>query len=80
MVYQKMRMFRGVDRWANRGKLMARYMGPYPITERIEVVAYRLELPPQFVAFHYVFHVSIAQESRHKDIAHYLVVTKRLRI
>lgn len=34
-------------------------MGPYVIIERIGEVAYRLELPPDMVDFHNVFHVSV---------------------
>ena len=41
-----------------RGKLAPRYVGPFPITERCGLVAYRVELPPHLSAVHNIFHVS----------------------
>ena len=49
---------KGVVRFSRSGKLAPRYIGPFPITERIGPVAYRLLLPAQFSAIHDVFHVS----------------------
>ena len=49
---------KGVVRFSRSGKLAPRYIGPFPITERIGPVAYRLALPAQFSAMHNVFHVS----------------------
>ncbi|KAK6153273.1 hypothetical protein DH2020_012912 [Rehmannia glutinosa] len=40
------------------GKLSPRYIGPYKILQRIEKLAYRLELPAQYAGMHDVFHVS----------------------
>lgn len=48
---------KGVVRFSRSGKL-TRYIGQFPITERIGSVAYRLLLPAQFSAIHDVFHVS----------------------
>ncbi|WVZ81149.1 hypothetical protein U9M48_028562, partial [Paspalum notatum var. saurae] len=45
-------------RFGVKGKLALRYVGPFKITEQCGPVAYRLELPPQLVAVHDVFHVS----------------------
>ena len=42
----------------DREKLAPQYIGPFPITERIGSMAYRLLLPAQFSAIHDVFHVS----------------------
>ncbi|KAK6140793.1 hypothetical protein DH2020_025465 [Rehmannia glutinosa] len=39
-------------------KLSPRYVGPYKILQRIGKLAYRLELPAQYVGMHDVFHVS----------------------
>ncbi|KAK6122183.1 hypothetical protein DH2020_044062 [Rehmannia glutinosa] len=39
-------------------KLSPRYIGPYKILQRIEKLAYRLELPAQYAGMHDVFHVS----------------------
>jgi len=62
LVYLKMRLFKGLNRWAKRGKLKSRYMGPYPIIERVGAVAYRLDLPADLAAFHDVFHISVLRK------------------
>ena len=49
---------KGVVRFSRLGKLAPRYIGPFPITERIGSMAYRLSLPAQFSAIHDMFHVS----------------------
>jgi len=46
-----------VRRFNVRGKLSPRYIGPYDIIERINLVAYRLNLPTELKQVHYVFHV-----------------------
>ncbi|GKV43108.1 hypothetical protein SLEP1_g50442 [Rubroshorea leprosula] len=50
---------RGVLRFGIRGKLSPRYIGPYPILERVGEVAYCLELPRNLAGFDDVFHVSL---------------------
>ena len=40
------------------GKLCPRYIGPYPITQRVGEVAYWLELAPELLSVHNVFYVS----------------------
>ena len=50
---------RGVVRFGKRGKLSLRFIGPFEILERIDVVAYRLALPPSMSGVHEVFHVSM---------------------
>ena len=57
-VYLKVSPIRGTQRFQVRGKLALLYIGPYRIIERIGVVAYRLELPPEMSDIHDVFHVS----------------------
>jgi hypothetical protein len=49
---------KGVNNFGVRGKLAARYISPFPITERCGSVAYRLKLPKQLAAVHNVFHIS----------------------
>ncbi|GKV15364.1 hypothetical protein SLEP1_g26158 [Rubroshorea leprosula] len=43
-------------------KLSPRYIGPYPILERIGEVAYRFKLPGNLAGVHDVFHVSLLQK------------------
>ena len=49
-------------RFGKRGKLSARFIGPFEILERIGVVAYRLALQPSMSGFHEVFHVSMLRK------------------
>jgi hypothetical protein len=57
-VFLKVSPMKGVRRFGVKGKLAPKYVGPYEITERIGVVAYRLALPPDLSKVHAVFHVS----------------------
>jgi hypothetical protein len=49
---------RGLYRFKIWGKLAPRYIGPFKILEQSGEVAYQLELPPQLMDVHDVFHVS----------------------
>jgi hypothetical protein len=40
-------------------KLMPRYFGPFPVTQIVNKVAYRLALPEYMGRIHNVFHVSL---------------------
>jgi hypothetical protein len=53
---------RATKRFHVKGKLSPRYVGPYPVMKRIGKVAYKLELPPELVGVHLVFHVSQLQK------------------
>ncbi|GKF29583.1 hypothetical protein Tco_0095925, partial [Tanacetum coccineum] len=41
-----------------RGKLNARYVGPFKVLEKVGEVAYKLELPEELSRVHNTFHVS----------------------
>lgn len=47
MVMLKVLPWKGVIRFAKRGKLSPRYMRPFQILQRIVKVAYRLDLPSE---------------------------------
>jgi hypothetical protein len=57
-IYLKVSPLRGTKRFHVKGKLAPRYVGPYPIVQRIGKVVYKLELPPKLAEVHSVFHVS----------------------
>jgi ribosomal protein L21E len=61
-VYLKVSPLRGTKRFHIRGKLSPRYVGPYPIVQRIRKVAYNIELPPELAGVHPVFHMSQLQK------------------
>ena len=53
---------KGTMRFGVSGKLAPRYIGPFEITQRVGVVAYRLDLPPELSHVHDVFHVSMLRK------------------
>ena len=53
---------RGVVRFDKRGKLSMRFIGPFEILERMNIVAYRLALTPSMSGVHEVFHVSMLRK------------------
>jgi hypothetical protein len=57
-VYLCVSPMRGVKRFGMKGKLAPCYIGPFPILEKLGVVAYKLELPLSLAGVHDVFHVS----------------------
>jgi hypothetical protein len=56
--FLKVSPMKGVKRFGVTGKLSPRYIGPFPILEKCENAAYKLELPPSFAGVHDIFHVS----------------------
>jgi hypothetical protein len=57
-LYLRVSPTRGIQRFGIKGKLAPRYIGPFEIIEVCGPVAYRLQLHPQLVAIHDIFHVS----------------------
>ncbi|XP_060671313.1 uncharacterized protein LOC132803092 [Ziziphus jujuba] len=58
-VFLRLSPWKGVVRFAKRGKLTPRYIGPYEIVERIGLVAYRIDLSEELSRVHDVFHISM---------------------
>ena len=61
-VFLKVSPRKGIMRFGRKGKLSPRFICPFPITDRIGEVAYKLVLPPQLVNIHPVFHVSMLRK------------------
>ena len=61
-MFLKVSPIRGVVRFGKKGKLSPRFVGPFPIVERIGALAYRLELPASLAGIHNVFHVSMLRK------------------
>jgi len=61
-VFLKVSPNKGLKRFGLKGKLSARFIGPFQISERIGDTAYRVTLPPQLAKIHDVFHVSMLRK------------------
>ena len=61
-VFLKVMPKRGVVRFGKRGKLSPRFIGPFEILERIDIVEYRLALSPSMTGVHEVFNVSMLRK------------------
>jgi hypothetical protein len=57
-VYLRVSPMKGVKWFGMKEKLAPRYIGPFPILEKCETVAYKLDLPPSLAGVHDIFHVS----------------------
>nr|GFA63979.1 putative reverse transcriptase domain-containing protein [Tanacetum cinerariifolium] len=57
-VLLKVTPWKGIVRFRKKGKLAPRYIGPFEILERIDLVAYRLRLHEELNSVHDTFHVS----------------------
>ncbi|GJY12918.1 putative reverse transcriptase domain-containing protein [Tanacetum coccineum] len=56
-VLLKVSPWKGMVCFGKKGKLTPRFVGPFEITERINLVAYRLRLPQELSSVHDTFHV-----------------------
>ena len=59
-VFLKLSPWKGVVRF---GKLSPRYIRPFEIVERIDPVAYRLDLPEELSRVHNVFYISMLRKN-----------------
>ena len=66
MVFVKVSPLRNVVRFGSVGKLAPRFVGSFPIKERIGQMAYRVELPERLSGVHDVFHVSHLRKCLHE--------------
>lgn len=57
-VFLKVSPMRGVLRFWKTGKLAPCYIGPFPLLERVGLLAYRVQLPSWLSGVHNVFHIS----------------------
>jgi hypothetical protein len=57
-VYLRVSLMKGVMRFGVKGKLVPRYIGPFPILEKCATGAYKLDLPPSLAGVHDIFHMS----------------------
>ena len=58
MVFIKVSPLRNIVHFGSVGKLAPRYIGPFPITERIGQTTYRVKLQERLFGVHDVFHIS----------------------
>jgi hypothetical protein len=57
-VYLRISLMKGLKRFGVKGKLVPRYIGPFPILEKCGTVAYKLDLSPSLAGVHDILHVS----------------------
>ncbi|KAI3691954.1 hypothetical protein L6452_31757 [Arctium lappa] len=56
-VMLKVSPWKGIIRFGKQGKLSPRFLGPFPIIERMGLQAYKLDLPPEMSEIHPTFHI-----------------------
>ena len=58
MVHLKVSPWKGVIRFRKWGKLGPRYIGSFRVLAQVGPIAYRLDLPDEFIQIHNMFHVT----------------------
>lgn len=61
-VFLKVSPWKGIMRFGKKGKLSPRYIGLYEVIDKVEMLAYRLALPPELAQIYNVFHVSVLRK------------------
>nr|GEY44408.1 reverse transcriptase domain-containing protein [Tanacetum cinerariifolium] len=64
----RLHMIKGVVHFGKKGKLAPRFVGPFEITEQIDLVAYRLRLFEELNGVHDTFHVSNLKKCLAKSV------------
>nr|GEU34913.1 putative reverse transcriptase domain-containing protein [Tanacetum cinerariifolium] len=77
-VMLKVSHLKGVIRFGNQGKLNPRYIGPFKILERINPVAYKLELPEELSNVHSTFYISNLKKCLSDES--FVILMKELRL
>ena len=77
-VFLRVSPVKGVNRFHLRGKLSPRYIGPYEIIEKLNLVAYRLNLPIELEHVRNVFHVS--QLQKYVPDSNHIIITEPVEI
>ena len=53
---------KGIMKFGKKGKLVPRYIGPFPIVKRVRKVTYKLDFPEDLKPIHLIFHVSLVNK------------------
>ena len=69
-VLLRVSLMKGIMHFGKKGKLAPRYVGPFPIIERIGPVAYKLGFPEHLHRIHDVFQISSLWKYLKDDLAH----------
>ncbi len=64
-------------RFGKKGKLSPRFISPYDVIERVGLVTYRLDLPPELDKIHNVFHASMLRRYR-SDPSHVILAEEKI--
>jgi len=76
--FLKVSPVKGIRRFNLRGKLNPKYIGPYKILEKLNSVAYRLDLPTELEHVHSIFHIS--QLRKYVPDLNYTITTEPVEI